>query len=122
MAEPEKDAQHQQRSSGYEERDVNIGRIALIGIVCVILLAISLFLVDQYFIITKEKDIQEIVLKPQSVTLREVRSREDEILNSYKLIDSSKGIYQIPISRAMEILAQNTYHIQSDGKSGTIKR
>jgi len=122
MADSQNDTQHQQGSSGYEERDVNIGRIALIGIVCVILLALSLFFVDQYFIITKEKDIQEIILKPQSVTLREVRTREDEILNSYKLIDSAKGVYQIPISRAMEILAQNTYHTQPDGKPGTIKR
>lgn len=115
MTDEQKDIPQGQRSSGYEERDVNIGRIALIGIGCVIILAVSLFLVDQYFIITKEKDIQEVVLKPQSVTLRELRSREDEILNSYKLMDTSKGIYQIPISRAMDLLAQNAYRTQSGG-------
>ena len=113
MTEQQKDTQHLHGSSGYEERDANIGRIAIIGIGFVILLAVSLFLVDQYFIITKEKDIQEVVLKPQSITLRELRSREDEILNSYKVIDASKGIYQIPISRAMDILAQKAYRAQA---------
>jgi hypothetical protein len=95
---------------GYEARDANVGRIVIIGIGFVVFLAVTLFLIDQYFTITKEKDIQEMVLKPQSVTLRDVRAREDEILGSYKLIDSAKGIYQIPIGRAMELLAQHAYN------------
>jgi len=115
MSEEKRDTQHTQSSPGYEARDANIGRIVIIGIAFVVLLAVSLFFVDQYFKITKEKDIQEIILKPQSVTLREVRAREDEILSSYKLIDPSKGIYQIPINRAMELLAQKAYNAQTSG-------
>jgi hypothetical protein len=115
MSEEKRDTQHTQSSPGYEARDANVGRIVIIGIAFVVLLAVSLFFVDQYFKITKEKDIQEIVLKPQSVTLRDVRAREDEILSSYKLIDQSKGIYQIPISRAIELLAQKAYNAQTSG-------
>ena len=115
MTEKPQNSGHTPETSGYEARDANVGRIVIIGIAFVVLLAVSLFLVDQYFIITKEKDIQEIVLKPQSVTLREVRSREDEILNSYKLIDAAKGIYQIPIGRAMELMAQKAYSAQPSG-------
>ena len=122
MTEKQHDLKRTAESSGYEARDANVGRIVIIGIGFVVLLAISLFLVDQYFIITKEKDIQEIVLKPQSVTLRDVRSREDEILNSYKQLDAAKGTYQIPISRAMELLAQNAYRAQTAGNPGTKKR
>ena len=102
-------------SPGYEARDANVGQVVIIGIAFVIILVITLVLVDQYFNITKEKDIQEMVLKPQSVTLREVRAREDEILGAYRVIDSAKGIYQIPINRAIELIAQRAYNSPISG-------
>jgi hypothetical protein len=37
--------------------------------------------------------------------LREVRAAEDRVLNSYGWVDREAGIARIPISRAMEILA-----------------
>ncbi len=36
--------------------------------------------------------------------LKQLRAREKEALTSYKLLDSGKGIYQIPIDSAMKIL------------------
>jgi hypothetical protein len=115
MSDKDRNKDNDHKTPGYEASDANIGRIVIIGIGCVVLLVVILVLVDQYFTITKEKDIQEMVLKPQSVSLRDVRAREDEILGSYKLIDAGKGVYQIPINRAMEILAQNTYRSQTAG-------
>jgi hypothetical protein len=100
---------HESKSPGYESRDVNIGRVVAIGLACVVILVVIMIFLDQYFTISREKVIQDVVLKPQSVTLRELRAHEDEILNSYKVLDSQKGVYQIPISRAMEIQAQKAY-------------
>jgi hypothetical protein len=37
-----------------------------------------------------------------SQELKDLRIRENEELSSYRLIDSNKGIYQIPIDSAME--------------------
>jgi hypothetical protein len=51
----------------------------------------------------------ESALKPENNLLRDVRQREEGALNSYKVIDEKKGIYQIPISEAMKIIADEAY-------------
>lgn len=40
------------------------------------------------------------------VTADFVRSREEPVLNSYRYLDKSKGIVQIPIDQAINVLAQ----------------
>lgn len=37
--------------------------------------------------------------------LREQQAREENVLNTYKLLDSDRGVVQIPIDRAMELVA-----------------
>lgn len=93
----------------YEGRDVNVSRVAVIGLVFIILLVVSVVIVDQIFILSSEKEIEDVVLKPQSAALRELRAREDEVLKSYKILDPQKRIYQIPIDRAMQVLADEAY-------------
>lgn len=68
-------------------------------------LLVALFLVglDQYFVITKEKMYTNMVLKPESIELKELRQKETQILTNYKVVDKNKGLYQIPIERAMEL-------------------
>ena len=89
---------------GYETGDVNVKKILIVGFTGAVLLALILVGLYQYFIAETERQVYESVLKPESTALRELRAREDEELNSYKLIDSSKAIYQIPIARAMQLL------------------
>ena len=95
--------------AGYEAQEVDIRRIVLIGLAFIALLIISLIMIDQYFTITTEQQVEEIVLRPVSVALRELRSREDEALNSYKVLDARTGIYQIPVKRAMELVADEAF-------------
>jgi hypothetical protein len=57
-------------------------------------------------VIEKEKTVYEQTLKPGSVLLEELQAKENQVLTSYALIDSTRGIYQIPIDRAMEVLVQ----------------
>ena len=103
--------------AGYDTHEANLKPIIIIGIVSIVLLVLSLILIDQYFIAAKERLVEEVVLAPQSIALRELRAREDETLNSYKVIDTTKGIYQIPIDRAMELIAKEAYENQQ-GKTG----
>lgn len=92
-------------SAGYEKRDVNVRNLILIAVLCVVIIVVAVAWVRVYFIKISEEEIYQSVLKPGSITLQELRAKEDNVLNTYRIIDPSKGIYQIPIDRAMELLA-----------------
>jgi len=93
----------------YEREDVNGVRIIGSFIIGTIVVAIVMFAISQYFIISREHEMLESALKPENNLLRDVRQREEGALNSYKVIDEKKGIYQIPISEAMKIIADEAY-------------
>jgi hypothetical protein len=93
----------------YERSDANpwlLGGALAVGMV---LLGIALVLLNEFFIISKEKLIYERELKPQSTVLREVRAREEQILTTYGVVDSTKGLYRIPIDQAMKLMAEESY-------------
>lgn len=96
-------------SSGYETKDVNITKVILYGFGGIALLAVLVILVFDWFSAAREKAIYEAQLKPESLALRQLRAREAELLHSYAVIDPKKGMYRIPIDRAMEILAEESY-------------
>ncbi|MFC1555169.1 hypothetical protein ACFL7D_11100, partial [candidate division KSB1 bacterium] len=52
-----------------------------------------------------EQNVYSSIRYPQSEKLLNIREREKAGLNEYKLIDEEKNIYQIPIERAMELIA-----------------
>lgn len=95
--------------SGYEKRDVSLGRVFIASGVVVVLLVVIVVFLYEYFVFEKEKQVFESTLAPESLALRELRAREDEELNSYKLLDSASGIYRIPIDRALEIVADEAF-------------
>ena len=75
------------------------GAITVIGLVAVILG------VQFYFDQMTEREVYEKVLVPVSADLKNLHNQEDEELNSYKYIDRDKGVVQIPIARAMQLIA-----------------
>jgi hypothetical protein len=95
-----------QKISDYEKRDVNIKKIAFWGIAGVVIVVIILVALVQYFFLVKEDYYFEMVQKPRSEDLMKLRSRETEELNSYKLLDKDKGVYRIPVRRAMELIVE----------------
>ena len=88
---------------GYESRDVNIKMVALIGILGIAIVIISLVGLNQLFTFVTERQIREAVLVPVSEELLKLRAREDEILNSYGVINQDGGIYRIPIDSAISL-------------------
>ena len=74
---------------------------------------VSVIVVDDVFMLTKEEIIYETVLQPESVPLRDLRAHEDEVLHTYKVIDAAKGIYQIPIDRALQLMADEAYRTKT---------
>ena len=103
---------------GYEKRDVNILKVSLYGVAGVIVLVVLIVLMFDFFTSSREKLVYESVLKPESITLRELRARETQELESYGVIDAAKGIYRIPIKRAMELMASEAYQARLIKKSG----
>lgn len=95
--------------SDYERQDINPKVVILVSVVSVIILVVILVLLSDYFMIEKENIVYETNLKPVSADLREIRSMETETLTNYKLLDKDNGIYQIPIERAMQLIAEESF-------------
>jgi hypothetical protein len=98
-----------EEQEGYERTDVNLNKIIGITLGSLALLVVILIVLTQYFTSYKEQRIYEVVLKPESAALRDLRAQEDKLLNSYEVIDKEKGQYRIPIRRAMELTAEEAY-------------
>jgi len=94
--------------SDYEKEDVNARVIMIMFIIGTITIGTIMFLLSEYFTARKEAQIQSANAVVSS-TYRDVRAREEERLNSYKLINEKDGIYQIPIGEAMKLLATEDY-------------
>jgi len=94
--------------SDYEKEDVNARVIIIMFIIGTITIGTIMFLLSEYFTARKEAQIQAVNAVVSS-TYRDVRAREEERLNSYKLINEKEGIYQIPITEAMKLLASEDY-------------
>lgn len=93
-------------SAGYEKKDVNVRAVILAAVVIVVIIVASLVLVDQYVTYQSEQAVLENRLKPDNPQWLELRRHEDTELTAYKRLDSVKGWYQVPIERAMELVAQ----------------
>lgn len=102
-------------NAGYEKKDLNVTKTLIATVIIVVFLVASIAFVDEIFVHEKEQVITDVVLKPVSITLRDLRAKEDIVLNSYKLLDPQKGIYQIPIERAMKVCADEAFAKRTTG-------
>jgi len=107
-------------SSGHEEREVDVRTIVvslaalLVGAMLAAFLTIGIFRyfhsankVDQ----TAKENPQQIPPEPRVEErpyeqLISVRAREERILNSYAWVDRKEGTVRVPISNAIDMLAQ----------------
>ncbi|MGH8015248.1 MAG: hypothetical protein ACREBV_03565 [Candidatus Zixiibacteriota bacterium] len=88
--------------TGYEKKDINIRKVVVYSIISIILVILSIVLLDEWYLKTKEEIYQEMVLKPKNQELLQLRAREDSLLNSYGK-DDSTGAYRIPIDSAIAL-------------------
>src|SRR5689334_22214197 len=76
------------------------------GIATVIGLIVVILGIHAYFDHIRDQATYDKVMVPISDDLKNLRAQEDEELNNYKYLDRNKGVVQIPISRAMELIAK----------------
>ena len=98
----------------YERQDINPKMVIGYSVTGIIILIVILVLLTDYFMIEKEEIVYQTNLKPVSVDLREIRAMETETLTNYKLLDKDKGIYQIPIERAMQLITEESFRKRLD--------
>ena len=109
MSEPTNQQPTGAQSEGYEKGDISVPKTLVIGIFVIILIVGFLVVLNEYFISVTEEIKQEQVLAPQSATYREQIARDTELLTTYAVVDSTRGIYRIPIERAMQLQADEAF-------------
>lgn len=115
MAQGEEKNSIQVEGGGYETRDTAMRGLIAVAVVALAVVVVAVFAVYQLFIATREQIVDEVVLRPESIALRELRAREEAVLNTYDVVDAQRGIYRIPIERAMELMAERSYIEKSGG-------
>ena len=100
---------------GYEKKDVNVSKIVGYALVSIIILIAILVFLNEFFIF----QVEGIKMERDSVVsteLRDLSAAEEETLNSYKVLNAEKNIYQIPIDRAMKMIADEAYDKQKNNQ------
>ena len=93
-------------TAGYEKKDVNVPMLLWVSAVIVLIIVVSVIEVDQYVTLQNEQATYELRLKPDNPQLLELRALEDRELGMVKFVDTTKGIYQIPIDLAMQLVVE----------------
>ena len=93
----------------YERRDINAYKVIGFSVLGIAILVILLILLNDYFLIEKNEMVYQTNLKPVSSELRDLRSWEKDVLSNFKLLNADQGIYQIPIERAMQLMAEEGF-------------
>ncbi len=96
-------------AAGVEPENMNSGLLVqiVLGVAAiVVILVIVVFQIMNLEVQTVQAQLAENV---GAQALAEVELNGAQKLNRYELLDAEAGIYQIPIERAMELMASETY-------------
>jgi hypothetical protein len=89
---------------GYSKEDISNKKIALYGVISIVLFVAIIFAVSQVFL---DHDDSLIPKKNRPyIPLKELRAHEDSVIYAYKKLDIQKNIYQIPADSAINLIDQ----------------
>jgi hypothetical protein len=121
------------KASGYETSDaavkpviVFLGALGILIVVAIALMAGLFTAFDSYFgrsgvTVSPLVDIEQIPTGPRlqsdpAEELAEVEAWEDQRLKQYKWIDKDTGTFQIPIERAIQLVAETGLPARKEGE------
>ena len=90
---------------GFDPGEPNTRGLAIFIVLFVLTLVLTIVAAAGYFDFALERQEQIAVETRPSEELKAIRAREHSQLNTYGYIDRGKGVVQIPLNRAMELLA-----------------
>lgn len=82
---------------------INIKKLRIVKITVLFFFAVVIILCNGCSGSDKKKIAYDEVLKKPTMSLEELRAKEEKVLTSYQLVDSTKQVYSIPIENAMEL-------------------
>ena len=94
----------EQQNAGYEKQDINLTMTFFYGIGTIVILIVCAVALYSYFDWVTEAEYKRAVLEAPTKQLDELRAREDSILTTYELVDTTESKYRIPIEQAMDML------------------
>ena len=89
---------------GYEKKDISVKPIAIGGAIFIIIIAVTILLLHEYYIRVVDDTVYEFRLSKRSNKLIKLQESEEKSLNSYKVVDEEEQVYQIPIDKSKELL------------------
>ena len=96
-----------------EQRDINVSVILKSGLSLLIAVIFTMAAAGGLYVLRRQPQRPTAIVPPEPRLqtnapgeLQRWRATEDEMLNRYEWIDREKGIVRIPITRAMELVAQ----------------
>jgi hypothetical protein len=104
---------HPSENGGHEMSDFSWTTVLWLIPISVITLLVFFYICVSWFLGAKDNEIAHKQAAFVPTELQAQHAHEDEILNSYKVLDKDKGRIQIPVARAMELIAQ-----EHQGKPG----
>jgi len=102
----EKEIRHADPREGFDDTDPKSTSIVAFAIGCIILLALTIFALKQYFNKIWDEAVYEKVLAPPSEQLKQLHYREDWYLSHYSFTDKKNGVVRIPVDKAMDLFVQ----------------
>ena len=91
-------------NTGYEKQDIPVKPVAIGGVIFVIIVAVTIVLLYEYYVRVVDESVYEFRLSKRSNKLIELQASEKEALKSYNVIDEEDQVYQIPIDKSKELL------------------
>ena len=95
-----------QAETDFDRSEPQAGLIYLLGAISLIGVLFMMVGVQAYYNHVREEAEYNQVLSPVADDLKSLHSQEDEELHTYKYVDRTRGVVQIPISRAMQLIAE----------------
>src|SRR3954471_16321077 len=91
---------------GFDTSDPNTPGVTIFIVLFVVTLVLVIGATIVYYNVAQQQHEEEVLLSKPSEELGNLHAREDEQLKTYGYINKEKGVVQIPLARAMELVAR----------------
>jgi hypothetical protein len=97
---------HSPGNVGHEMSDFSFSTVLWVLPISVVILVAFTLTCLFWFRGAKDSELALRQAEYVPTELHAYQTQQDEILNSYKILDKDKGLYRVPVERAMELIAQ----------------
>ncbi len=94
------------QNPGFDPGEPNAKGLTTFILFAIVGLIVIFFATKAFFEVAMERQQDEAIASKPSEDLAALRAREEMQLKTYGYIDKSKGVVQIPLDRAMELVAK----------------